>query len=353
MKAISLFSGIGGMDFGFTDAGFDIAIANEIDNKTAENYLLNRPNAQLLCGSISSQSVLKKICASKQVEIVFGGPPCQGFSVAGKMDPNDERSQLIFDFMKVVENVRPKAFVMENVNALATSHRWEKTRAQLISIAKRLNFTATIITLNAAHFGVPQNRTRMFLVGISNRLSSNRKPTEFYNAFKSTAEQFKEVPHSLNEVFLRLGRAGEPGNARVCNAKITYAKNPVLRKSAYSGMLFNGSGRPLDPAGYSCTLPASMGGNRTPIIDEEQLYKTKEGFIFKYHQHLVSGGEPYIGEAPKHIRRLTIDECLAIQTFPSNLILEGRRSILYKQIGNAVPRKLAAAVAKTVKRFLE
>ena len=125
-----------------------------------------------------------------------------------------------------------------------------------------------------------------------------------------------------------------------------------MRKSPFAGMLFNGAGRPLSPKRFAPTLPASMGGNKTPIIDEDEIFENKESYIESYHQHLVLGGLPYSGDADRRLRRLTIEECLAIQTFPDNYKLAGSRSAQYRQLGNAVPPLLAEAVARVLANML-
>ena len=95
-----------------------------------------------------------------------------------------------------------------------------------------------------------------------------------------------------------------------------------------------------------------MGGNKTPIVDEEEIFDGKASYVERYHRHLMKKGKPREGEAHKRLRRLTVDECLAIQTFPKDLLMEGSTSSFYTQIGNAVPCKLGAAVGKTVATFL-
>jgi len=122
-KAISLFTGAGGMDVGFSRAGFQVVWANEINEDACETYRLNH-GGEIECGDL--RNYLDKLSSFRgNIDLVFGGPPCQCFSVAGKMDPNDERSKLIFTFMDVVERVSPKVFVMENVKALAVLDKWE------------------------------------------------------------------------------------------------------------------------------------------------------------------------------------------------------------------------------------
>jgi DNA (cytosine-5)-methyltransferase 1 len=118
-------------------------------------------------------------------------------------------------------------------------------------------------------------------------------------------------------------------------------------------MLFNGQGRPLNPDGWSSTLPASMGGNRTPIVDEEHLYKNSDSWVERYHALLMRGesATPEL-DVPKRLRRLTIDEVAILQGFPNDYIFIGSQSKVYSQIGNAVPCTLAAAVAATLRDML-
>jgi DNA (cytosine-5)-methyltransferase 1 len=118
-------------------------------------------------------------------------------------------------------------------------------------------------------------------------------------------------------------------------------------------MLFNGAGRPIPVEGASPTLPASMGGNKTPIVDEGQIFGGQESFIEEYHKGLIDGGTPNSGTAPARLRRLTIRECAAIQTFPLDYVFRGAKSSIYKQIGNAVPCHLAEVVARSLSAVLD
>jgi len=119
-------------------------------------------------------------------------------------------------------------------------------------------------------------------------------------------------------------------------------------------MMFNGAGRPIHIDGYALTLPASMGGNKTPIIDNLLLESPEaEDWVVNYHRHLMAGGKPYDWKnAPSHLRRITVDEALALQTFPASFKLAGGKSAAYRMIGNAVPCKLAYSVANAVKSYL-
>lgn len=342
MKAISLFSGAGGMDVGFKDAGFQIIAANELDKHACNTFRANHAAATLFEGNIDE--IKTDLSAFKGIDVVFGGPPCQGFSVAGKMDPEDPRSRLIFSFCSVIEAVKPKAFVMENVKSLGSLAKFEEVRTSLLSRFQKAGYTVTIHILNAKEFGVPQSRERVFFIGVKNG---------FNPIFLSDFQRYRKSAPTLRDVLIPLGKPGSEGNDRVCNAKVTLAAKPVLRKSPYAGMLFNGQGRPLNPDGWASTLPASMGGNRTPIIDDNHLYNDAASWVEDYHRHLMAGGKPQgMHDSPSYLRRLTIDEAALLQTFPGNYIFCGPSSKVFSQIGNAVPCRLANVVAKCVTNSL-
>lgn len=342
LTAISLFSGAGGMDVGFDRAGFAVLAGNEIDTYACETYRANHPSSKLHEGDINEY--LDQLNDYQGIDVVFGGPPCQGFSVAGKMNPNDPRSKLVFSFVAVVASLRPRAFVMENVKALASLERFSKIREELFKQLSQLGYTVSMHVLNAKDYGSAQNRERVFFIG---SLDIRR------NIFLSMLELYKQQALSVREAIQHLGPAGSKTNSMICNAKITLAERPVLRKSPYAGMLFNGQGRPLNPDGWSSTLPASMGGNRTPIIDEQHLYEYKESWVEQYHAGLMKGN-PATPEmvAPKHLRRLTVNEAALLQGFPAGYQFIGPQSKIYCQIGNAVPCTLAESVASAVRDLL-
>jgi len=348
LTAVSLFSGAGGMDIGFEQAGYKIVVANEIMKDAAETYRANRPNCNLINDDINN--VKDSFNDYVGTDIVFGGPPCQGFSVAGKMNPEDERSKLIFAYLDVVEAVRPKAFVMENVKALGALGKWEGVRNRYLEMASSLGYACVPFILNAVDYGVSQKRERVFFVGI--RDCSDK---EFATAMAGLINAERCNALTIKELFKDLGRAGSDKNPNTCTARITFASHPVMRKSPYAGMYFNGQGRPMDVDGYANTLPASMGGNKTPFVDEDYLFgDSSSDWVATYHKGLVDGTiKPEFKEAPKRLRRITLREAARIQTFPDDYIFKGNKGSIYTQIGNAVPCKLAYAVAKALRNYLE
>lgn len=352
-KSVSLFSGAGGMDIGFARAGFESLVACELDRDACQTFNLNLHLLGHRKNRIEPTSVTDLDLAGipRDVDVVFGGPPCQGFSVAGKMDPDDERSQLVFSFFDVVDHSLPKGFVCENVKALAISDRWEEVRRSIMRRARK-NYRVALVVLTASDFGVPQIRERMFLVGVRKDIYQGTDRTLERELSRQLDSHRRQAP-TISDIIQSLGRAGTEKNPKTCTAKITYAKAPILRRSPYAGMLFNGAGRPLPVAGFASTLPASMGGNKTPIIDEDEVFQGKASFVETYHKYLMEGGKPRTGDAPARLRRITIKECMAIQTFPEEYQFYGRKSSIYRQLGNAVPCDLAQAVAQSFEAILD
>jgi DNA (cytosine-5)-methyltransferase 1 len=335
-SAISLYSGAGGLDFGFVRGGFDVRWAIDNDPFAVETY-----NANLAPHAVRGDVLRVDPPAALQPTLVIGGPPCQGFSVIGRMDPNDPRSQHVDHFFDIAAHVRPRAFVMENVKALAASPRWAAVRQRLLDRATDLGYKHSLFVLNAQDFNVPQSRERMFLVGIRGALPERPAAT------------IADRPPTVRSALERLPRFGEPGNDASCAARVIPANKPVMRPTAHQGsLLFNGSGRPLRLDGPAKTIPASMGGNATPIIDQDELEHGAEPWVVEYHRRLQSG-EPPLKRAPNRLRRITVHEAAALQTFPAGWEFAGPRVAQYRQVGNAVPPNLAEAVALSVRRVLE
>lgn len=347
LTAVSLFSGAGGMDIGFERAGFRVLFANELAPEAAATYRANHAGGVLAEGDICE--AIDRVDAFRGADLVFGGPPCQGFSVAGKMDPDDARSKLIFTFLDVVERVKPRAFVMENVKALGILAKWEPVRKKYSERTREMGYDCVPFVLDAAEYGVSQKRERVFFIGV--RESGE---TAFGSRMRTLLELRREKAPSIRDLLFSLGRAGTAENPNTCTAKITFAIHPVMRKSPYAGMYFNGQGRPIDVDGYANTLPASMGGNKTPFLDEDHLYGEAESdWVVSYHKGLMDGTiVPAFGEAPKRLRRITIREAARIQTFPDDYVFCGNHGKIYAQIGNAVPCKLAEAVASATRSYL-
>lgn len=359
----SFFSGAGGMDIGFKQAGFSLRLSNDNDLESSATLgqITKRPHVEY-CGDIRGLSFQRDggdVVASWMTQwdnqeesttdthrmpapdVVIGGPPCQAFSVAGRQNPDDPRATLVGQFARVVREIMPRCFVMENVSELLTSNKPHAIAAKTAVLCLYdAGYLITTHVLNARDFGLPQSRKRVFFVGMLNPLP---------HLPASAMMPFQLPPRTARSVLLEIGRAGR---GQVPNAKIVPAKNPILRGSPYGGMLFNGKGRPINLDECSGTLPASMGGNRTPIIDDEELYDGKEPWVKYYHSHLMDCGLP-LREAPAFLRRMTVIEAAAFQGFPSGFLFAGSQSSQYRQIGNAVPPPMAKAVAEAIRLHIK
>jgi DNA (cytosine-5)-methyltransferase 1 len=324
------------MDLGFHGAGFTTVLACEMNRDACETFRRNG------LGPLHEGDVRDLIPGLRkgQAQVVFGGPPCQGISVAGKMDPLDPRSGLIDSFLDAVGAVEPAVFVMENVDALLSVGKW---RPRLQSIRERagdMGYGLYCTVLNAADYGVPQSRKRFFAIG-----AKGVADEDLAAILTASLDRLKADPVPASNVFDRLGPQGSARNPATSRAAITFSKNPVMRRTAYAGMLFNGAGRPIDPTRPAPTMTASAGGNKTHIIDEEQVFGSGASFCERYHDHLAAGNASGALELPQSLRRLTIKESAAFQGFPDDFSFAGKNSSVYRQIGNAVPVGLATAVA--------
>jgi DNA (cytosine-5)-methyltransferase 1 len=333
-RVLSLFAGAGGLDLGFARAGFEVAWANDISADACDTYRANLGAGQrVVCADVRAVDVSRlPLC-----DVVIGGPPCQGLSVAGKMAPDDPRSGLLWEFVRVVKATRPRAFVLENVSALATLPRWAPLRARLLSALAGPGYNVRPHLLDAQHFGVPQRRERAFLVGTAKGLPPWSPPP-------LTTDR----PRTAGEALRGLPPPDEPGNEGPCPARVVPARGPVFEhRTAYGGYLFNGQGRPVELARPCQTLCASLGGNRTPIVDEDELREGAPPWVEWYRRHLGGGGAP-LAEAPARLRRLTLTEAALLQGFPPTFAFAGPPSSQWRQVGNAVSPALAEAVARSL-----
>lgn len=323
--SVDLFCGAGGLSLGLELAGWDTKVAADYDAQACATYKRNFPGTEVIQGDVRSVDWMP---LRGKIDLVAGGPPCQPFSVAGNQKAADDVRDMLPEFVRAVSEIRPKLILMENVAGLASS-RHEAYLLEKLALIEELGYDVEFRVLNSANYGVPQERNRVIVLG------SARSAPHFPAATHGTKQRpFK----SAREAILHAPE-DEPNNAIV-----TYAKSPVLRPSPWAGMLVNGGGRPINLDEPSQTIPASAGGNRTHIVDQA-------GVLLEYHAHLLAGGKVKSGLV-HGVRRLTVKESAALQSFPSEFEFLGRRSAQYRQIGNAVPPLLGKAVGKTLLRSL-
>ena len=320
LPAVDLFAGAGGLSLGLEQAGFSIVRAVEFDRDAAATYSMAHPATTVCVNDIADLSFSD---LRGRVALVAGGPPCQPWSSGGLRRAEDDPRNGLPQFLRVIEETRPEAVLMENVAGLAAGSRRPYLDAFMARL-EQLGFTVRLTVLAAPAYGVPQKRVRLFVVATRGSAAQVPPPSHGPGTslrFRPAGEVIASTP------------TGAPNRAIV-----TYARNPDLRPDPYDGHLFNGGGRPIDLAKPSPTLLASMGGNKTPWVDTL-------GVVPSYHRHLRAGGAPRNGLVPG-ARRITVEEASLLQGFPPSARFAGPRSSQYRQVGNAVPPPLAAAVAR-------
>lgn len=321
MDAIDIFSGAGGFTLGLKEVGVNTVTFVEAVQDRIDTFLGHTPGASLL--STDARQADFSSCRDRVV-LVYGGPPCQPFSMAGKRLCGHDRRDMVPEFVRCVREIKPKAFLMENVEGLTKAGGYfDKVLADLAALGYGLSWRI----LDAADFGVPQHRRRLFVAGIANGMLRFPEPTHGPG---------RPHPHlTVNSVLPVNVPVGNP-----CRAKVTYSKTPVLRPSPYDGFLVNGQGRPIDPSRPARTIVATAGGNKTPFFDID-------GVLLDYHAALKAGGPVRQGAVPG-CRRLSVEESAALQGFDASVVFHGSMCSRYAQVGDAVPPPLARALGSAI-----
>ena len=327
VRGIDVFASAGGLTLGMKAAGVETVCAVEIEPYRTQTFATHTPSAEIITSDVRQVGFAEY---RGQVPLVYGGPPCQPFSSGGLRKSHTDERNMIPEFIRVVGEVQPEAFVMENVPGLVTGDRMQYL-SQVIAQLEQLGFFVEWQVLSAVDYGVPQKRRRLFVVGLRNAAFEFPEPTHG----PGRPRPFIRVKDVLTGEPL-----GEPNPARVF-----YAKNPDLRPNPYDGHIYNGGGRPINPEEPCHTILASAGGNKTHFFDPL-------GLVPEYHAHLLKGGKPRTGTLPG-ARRLTVTESAIIQTFPNDMVFCGPKSAQFHQIGDAVPPLLAECVGVAVLEQLE
>ncbi len=336
---LDLFAGAGGLSIGLQESGFDPVGAVEVMEDAARTY---EGYHDIEVDRRRLEEVPERDLRGMRgkVSLVAGGPPCQPWSTGGLRRGDEDDRDGFTAMFRALELIRPEAFIIENVAGLERGKSRPYFLGLLRVLEDVLGYEVKARTLNAADYGVPQQRQRMFIVGLRTGRFKFPEPTHGHGhskVWRTAGEVLTDEP------------VGDPNLSIV-----TYAKNPHLRPSPYDGLLFNGGGRPVNLDAPARTILASAGGNKTPFIDTL-------GVVPEYHATLwdAEQGKPRegYGEAIRvglvpGVRRITVAESAALQTFPQGMDFVGRRSSQYTQIGNAVPPKLAEVVGKAVRAAL-
>jgi len=308
-----LFSGGGGLDLGFELAGWEPVVCVDNDPIACQTLSHNRPNWNVQCEDIRNFDATPYSGA----EAVVGGPPCQGFSTAGKGNPDDPRNFLWREYMRVVREVQPRVVVLENVSAL-THRRNGDHLSGIMSELEELGYSFAYKVLNAADYGVPQARRRLVVIGVLDGEASLPSPTT--NGAQPT------VWDAIGDL------ADLPDDPAFSHTRNRHASHVVERwnKLGPGEVDPNYRRARLDPGRPSLTIRAGGG------------YGPKGNHLAGFHPPIH----------PTLPRQLTVREAARLQSFPDEWKLCGPKTIQGRQIGNAVPVNLARAIGAHVASLL-
>lgn len=325
MKLISLFSGAGGLDLGFQKAGFKVVAANEFDKTIWETYEKNH-DTKLIKGDICEISSDE----FPDCDGIIGGPPCQSWSEAGALKGiDDPRGQLFYQYIRILEDKKPKFFLAENVKGMMAK-RHNSAVKHIVSQFEDAGYNVFIHLLNASDYGVPQDRKRVFYVGFRKDLNVNFDlPPEKYD-YKLT---FKDAIYDLKDNAI-----------------------PALPKNKTNGEKCNFLNHEYFIGAYS---PIFMSRNRVRGWDEQAFTVQASGRQCQLHPQApkmikVEKNKQIFKPGSEHLyRRLSVRECARIQGFPDDFkFYYNNLNDAYKMIGNAVPVNLAYEMAKSIKLAL-
>lgn len=348
-KIISLFSGAGGLDFGFEAAGFETRVAVEINHDCCETVRRNRANINVIERSIfevpTDEMLSSAGIGQGEIDLLIGGPPCQPFSKAGYWARGDSarledpRANTLSAYLRVVEEAQPKAFLLENVEGLAYESKDEGLKLLLAGLA-RINrrtksaYRVALKVLNAADYGVPQLRERVILIAA-------RDGSEF----KFPEPMFEEPTDA--PLFAGVGR---PAHRTAWDAIGEVQPDPeedLAVRGKWAALL------PSIPEGQNYLWHTNRGGGRS-LFGWRRRYWTFLLKLAKARPSWTIQAQPGPAVGPFHWnnRRLSMRELCRLQTFPDDVVIHGGRTSIQRQVGNAVPSLLAEVLGREIARQL-
>lgn len=384
---IDLFSGAGGLSEGLTEAGFHCLYANEIIPAYANTYQINHFNTTVCTAdirTINANQVMMELGVKKgELDLIAGGPPCQGFSINAPIrSNNDYRNHLFKDFLRFVDTFAPKAVLIENVPGLVSFEKGATLHAILNSLAA-LGYGADVRILGAAHYGVPQMRWRTIIIGLRNsEIPQAAFPSPIYHApirpnfttrfdgkqlvkFPASEEMasFITIKEAIGDLpNLKSGEKGETIKEYACDAFSDYQ----VRSRTGSSGVYNHEAPSLSAINLERLKYIKPGGNWTNIPEEllpaGMRKARKSDHTMRYGRvkpdglasTILTKCDPHWG-AYFHYnqdRTFTVREAARIQSFPDHFIFSGTMAEQYAQVGNAVPPLLARAIGISLKQVL-
>jgi len=338
---IDLFSGCGGLSHGFEQAGFECVVGVDFDAPALKTFSYNHPHATALQLDLSLSASINKIVDQvngRKIDLIVGGPPCQGFSLTGTRNETDKRNKLFYSVFSLAEKLKPKYIVIENVPGIANLYKG-RARDAILKEFKRLGYISSEKLIYAPDYGVPQIRKRMFFVGVlGGDAFTFPEATHMPKEYVTCEQAIGDLPSLQNDL-------GAEESKYPTEPLSSYQK--LMRKG--SGTLYNHVGtkhtdlvvtviRQVPEGGNHKDLPPGVGGSRTfneawTRYHSQKPSKTidtghRNHFHYKWH------------------RVPSVRENARLQSFPDRFRLLGPKTQQYKQVGNAVPPLLGYMLGK-------
>lgn len=345
-NVIDLFCGAGGLSYGFEQAGYNIILGIDNDEFALKTFVANHKNAKGLCCDITSinyTSTIKNIIGNKDVDLIVGGPPCQGFSIAGSRNFDDPRNKLYLSYIKLVEEIKPKAFIIENVPGIISLFKGE-VKNNIINRFSQMGYKVSYKVLCASDYGVPQNRKRVIFVGILNSNQSFIFP-DIDKEFVTCKMALSDLPDLTDE----LGEEVQKYKTKPLNDyQLLMRKNSNVVQNhiaaAHSEKIKNIISLVPDGGNYK-DLPVEYKNSRNFHVAWTRFNSNKPApTIDTGHRHHFHY---------KHNRVPTVRECARLQSFPDHFIFYGNKTQQFRQVGNAVPPLMSQKIAENLLNFLD
>jgi len=352
LKVLDLFSGCGGFSYGFQEANYEVVLGVDNADLALETFKYNHTNSQTFNLDLSKSESIKKIVTFIDelggVDVIIAGPPCQGFSLTGSRNEDDERNRLfysVFEISKLLA-IKPKAIIIENVPGLASLYQG-KAKRDIERNFEDYGYSQNSKVLYAPNYGVPQIRKRLFFVGIDKKYEKFEFPKEILNKenYVTCEEAISDLPTLENDM----------GKDKISyDVKPFSAYQKSMRKK--SNILHNHIGTKHTELVKNVIAQVPNGGNHKDLpkgVGDSR--KFNEAWT-RYHSQKPSktidtGHRNHFHY--KYNRVPTVRENARLQSFPDNFVFLGNKTAQYRQVGNAVPPLLGYHIAMKLREVLE
>lgn len=349
MNAIDLFAGCGGLSKGFMDAGFNILVGVDNDQAALNTFAKNHNGAVALKADLSKQETfdeIKRIAGNREIDVVIAGPPCQGFSLTGPRNFDDERNKLYLAVIEMVKQYQPKAFIIENVPGMATLYEGQ-IKDEILRRFKKMGYNIECRILCAADYGVPQIRKRLIFMGIRKDIGKPKFPEAKYSpdnyiTCRDAVSDLPSLEKDLGADEAEYTQAPSTDFQKLMrgNCKVLYnhlgTNHTQMVKDTIALVPEGGNYKDL-PEGWGESRKFHMAWTRLNGNAPARTVDTGHRNLFHYEYNRVP----------------TVRESARMQSFPDDFIFTGTKTQQSRQVGNAVPPLLGHALGEAILEIIQ